>query len=82
LRGSALPSAINYANAFEACCALRKIKKLRGKFDAIFAAPHVAAERRDFVAKRRASPPVLFEQAPGPPADAPLAGPSLLPPSK
>jgi hypothetical protein len=79
LRGSALPSAINYANAFEACFALRKIKKLRGKFDAIFAAPHVVAKTASFVAKRRASPPVLFEQAPGPPADAPLAGPSFCP---
>jgi hypothetical protein len=45
LRGSALPSAINYANAFEACLALRKIKKMRGKFDATCAAPHVVAEK-------------------------------------
>jgi hypothetical protein len=40
-----LPSAINYANAFEACLALRKIKKMRGKFDATCAAPHVVAEK-------------------------------------
>jgi hypothetical protein len=55
LRGSALPSAINYANAFEACFALRKIKKLRGKFDAIFAAPHVASGGKARLRREKAS---------------------------
>jgi hypothetical protein len=59
---------------------LAKSQKFPGKFDAMFAAPHVVQKTASFVAKRRAAPPVLFEQAPGTPADAPVAGPlSCLP---